>query len=106
MSAAHTAGPWSTGGISYPSTSLPKQNVWGPTPPGMQSGHMVCQNASVADSRLIASAPALLAALLQCVDVYDAARANTPTGLGWPDPNHIHAARAAIAIAQATGETP
>jgi hypothetical protein len=61
--ATHTAGPWHTGGIFEPDSDRPSANVWGPTFPGMQSGNIVCCNATVADARLIAAAPDMAEAL-------------------------------------------
>jgi len=54
-------------------------------------GHMI------ANARLIAAAPALLAALSGCVTAYEVHRDGQTTGALWPDPNHIVHARAAIA---------
>jgi hypothetical protein len=61
---AHTPGPWHCGGIFEPNSARPTSNVWGPTPPGMQSGNIVCCNATIPDARLIAAAPDLAEALL------------------------------------------
>jgi hypothetical protein len=55
-----------------------------------------------ADAKLMAAAPELLEALAECVKVYEAHRDDQPTGHLWPDPNHIHHARRAIA--KAAGE--
>ena len=51
---------------------------------------------------LIAAAPELLAALRECITVYEVHRDAQPTGRSWPDPNYITHAR--TAIAQAIGE--
>jgi hypothetical protein len=50
---------------------------------------------------LAVASPELLAALTECVTAYETHRDGQPTGHLWPDPNHIHAARAVIAIATA-----
>lgn len=65
---AATPGPWTTGGIFDPRGPNPKQSVWGPTAPGMQSGVLVVDRAPKADATLIAHAPADIAALLDEVD--------------------------------------
>jgi len=59
--------------------------------------------AAEANARLIAAAPALLEALRECVQVYEAHRDAQPTGHLWPDPNHIFHAR--DAIEKATGKS-
>lgn len=63
-SISYTPGPWHVGGdIRVADDKRIRRNVWGPTPPGMQSGEMVCQLATVDNARLIAAAPELLALL-------------------------------------------
>jgi hypothetical protein len=52
-----------------------------------------------ADARLIAQAPAMFAALCECITVYEQHRDAQPTGHLWPDPNHIYHARAAVTAA-------
>ncbi len=61
-------GPWHTSGIFNPDSAEPTTSVWGPTPAGMQSGRIICQNVRLADARLIAAAPDLLAALKELGD--------------------------------------
>lgn len=66
-----TPGPWHLGGIFEPNSDRPTSNVWGPTPPGMQSGNIVCCNATVPDARLIAAAPDMAEALRACINAVD-----------------------------------
>jgi hypothetical protein len=47
----------------------------------------------------ISALPELLKALSDCVDAYVEHRDGQPTGHLWPDPNHIHDARRALALA-------
>lgn len=68
----HTAGPWHTGGTFYypDEHGRKRQNIWGPTDhaSGHSSGELICQSATVANARLIAAAPDLLAALEALVE--------------------------------------
>lgn len=46
---------------------------------------------------LLAASNDLLSALVECVEVYEKHRDSfIPSGMFWPDPNHIHHARMAI----------
>jgi len=45
----------------------------------------------------IGALPELIAALKESIAVYETHRDNQPTGHLWPDPNHIHHARLALA---------
>jgi hypothetical protein len=55
--------------------------------------------AAVANARLIAAAPEMLAALRESVEAYEQHRDDQPTGHLWPDPNYIFHARKVIAKA-------
>jgi hypothetical protein len=48
-------------------------------------------------ARAIGALPELIASLKECIAVYETHRDNQPTGHLWPDPNHIHHARRALA---------
>jgi hypothetical protein len=60
---AHTPGPWGVGGVSTPTGMEPYCNIWGPVPPGKQSGQMIAAEVAPENAPLIAAAPDLLAAL-------------------------------------------
>jgi hypothetical protein len=59
----HTPGPWNIGGIFNPLSDRPICNVWGPTPPGKQSGEIVAKDCTLPNARLIAAAPRMYEAL-------------------------------------------
>lgn len=71
---AHTPGPWHVGGVSTPSGMEPYCNIWGPVPPGKQSGQMVAAEVAPEDAQLIAAAPDLFVALKALVADLDARR--------------------------------
>lgn len=95
---AATPGPWTTGGIFDPRGPNPKQSVWGPTAPGMQSGVLVVDRAPKADATLIAHAPADIAALLAEVERLRALAGRLlveftgDTAAGWAKEGADHAA--------------
>lgn len=66
----HTPGPWNLGGVSNPRTD-PRYSIWGPTPPGKQSGEWIAKDVAKANARLIAAAPELLAALKAILEAFD-----------------------------------
>lgn len=72
-----TPGPWHVGGVFNPNSEHPRANVWGPVPPGMQSGNIVCFEARLHDAELIAAAPMMLDALAK---VYRALMSDPPHG--------------------------
>lgn len=69
MMKARTPGPWHTGGISDPLGS-PRVGIWGPTPPGAQSGIWIARDVKLADARLIAAAPAMYQELELAADTF------------------------------------
>jgi hypothetical protein len=100
---AHTPGPWI---ITQPDAGTLDVCV---ESAGVLSRiarlHVVCLadehgGSVVANARLIAAAPELLAVLTECVVAYESHRDGQPTGHLWSDPNHIYHARAAIAKAK------
>lgn len=84
----HTPGPWKLGGIFNPGTEHERYWVWGPTPPGKQSGDVVCRDAQPENARLIAAAPDLLKALKRIRDL-DVACSQQEDRAAW---NEAHAA--------------
>lgn len=60
---APTPGPWGTGGTFIPGTPRASTWIWGPARPGDQSGEVVAKDVRLANARLIAAAPELLAEL-------------------------------------------
>lgn len=72
---AATEGEWSTGGTFNPNSKYPRQNVWGPTPKGRQSGSMVCQQALIPDAKaIVASHNALPTIIRDLLELRAAAR--------------------------------
>lgn len=65
----------------------------------MMSHHPNRQKEAEANAYAISANRELLAALIECVRIYEVHRDAQPTGHLWPDPNYIFNARAAIAKA-------
>lgn len=100
-----TPGPWHTGGTFFTDEKRPSQNVWGPTPEGMQSGNIVCVHASVPDAKLIAIAPELLRLLTEAKSMAEFGDINADMeddGIGW---KQWYQDVSAILRSQADGET-
>lgn len=51
----HTPLPWTTAGIANPSTD-PRMSLWGPRPPGAQSGEWIAKDLTPANVRFILTA--------------------------------------------------
>jgi hypothetical protein len=71
----HTALPWSVGGTFFPDSPYPKQNIWGPTPEGAQSGQIVAENCSPRNADFIVG----------CVNAHAALVSALEEALAWHD---------------------
>ena len=106
MSAGHTLGPWVLAGVSEGGF-----DIWSAAPDA-DGSYIICArnpiphraDQSEANARLIAAAPDLLAALVNCMDILGRAESNA-SGMGaeW-DYVGPRVAAARAAIAKATGQ--
>lgn len=56
MNTTHTPTPWHTGGTFHYPNKPDTQNVWSAAKHGDQSGHIVCEQAEIADAAFIVKA--------------------------------------------------
>lgn len=98
LAEAATPGEWSTGGIFDPHGPKPRTSIWGPIPPGMQSGEWIAKDMLLPDAEFaVATQPETILALIRIAEVakklFDAADAMLETDAGNEDWDALAAAR-------------